>query len=389
MPSKLHNIEVKAIRSVDELQQLSKDYENFLNSCPGDTYYLRTGWIDSMIDVWALDRNNGHGSRTLFLLLAFCGGEIIGAMPLQLHEKSKGPLVLNRLHGLGVIPGHSLSSPIFENKAVNSDHISACFESFQSYLLRMKTGIWDVLELDLIPKPSSTIRVLDQRWSSLIRSPTDMNGVGFEIPKGQIFEKLRYGTGKFRGDLRRRHRLLIADHGDYEVLIDSEITSDDWEQIGQLHTKRQDFKRNRGVSRYSLFDDPLGKSSMLRAMRFAEQEKMAIYYRLKIKGQLAAFKICLKDRDTLYIFLIGFDPEFDRYSPSKQLMVALLEDACHSGVTYIDWLPGESHMKRNFSNRLIQYERRLFVHPSWQAHIRYRIWSWCRDLSRLVLRKVA
>jgi hypothetical protein len=384
----MDDIEIKAIRSLEELQRLNNDYESFLSACSGDTFYLRSGWIKSMIDAWALGHNRGHGSKTLFLLLAFRGTKIIGAMPLQLHEKRKGPLMLNRLYGLGVDVGSGLSCPAFEIKIARGESADSCFNSFQTFINGMRAGIWDVLDLDRIPENSLTLRILDQRWPSQVRDSGDLNGVGIEIPYGQTFDKLQYGNGKFRSELRRRHRKLIADHGKCEIRIDSEITAGDWDQMGQLHSKRQEFKRNRGVNRDSIFENPLDKSAMFNAMKFAEKEGMAIYYRLNIDQRLAAFQIGVKDSETLYLLTMGFDPEFSHYAPFKQLMVGILEDACRRGVTFVNCLPGLSYMKRQFSNSISQNERRLFVHPSLQAHLRYRTWSWCRDLNRRVRKKL-
>ena len=378
----MHEIEVKAIRSLAELCLLTDEYDTFLDACPSDTFYLRTGWVESMVDAWAQGRSRGNGLETLFLLLAYREGELIGLMPLQLHQKRKGPLALNRLYGLGVVVGSALSSPAFELKVLRADLMDACFACFRDYLTGMPAGSWDILDLDLIPATSRTLQMADRHWPAQFSRPSALQGVGISMPLGQTFEQFQFGDGKFRSELRRRRRRLLADHGELDVRIDSELTADDWEQLGRLHSKRQAQVRERGADRHSLFEDRVEKSSLLAAMKFAENEGLAIYYRLLIGGRLAAFQLGVQESKNLYLLTMGFDPEFSQYAPFKQLMVAILEDASRRGVTYIDCLPGLNQMKRQFGNTIRENQQRLFVHPSLRARWRYRVWLWGRDLSR-------
>lgn len=376
----MYDIKVKAIRSVEELQFVGWDYDTFLNTFPNDTYFLRRGWIESMIEAWAFERKHAHGSKTLFLLLAYRGDEIIGAMPLQLHKKRKGPLRLNRLHGLGINLDSSLCCPKFEFKILRTEFAAACLACFWNYLVGLQEGVWDILDLDLIPEPSQTLKIMDRQWPAIINERSDLTGAGFELPEGQAYEKLEYADTKFRSELRRKMRKLIEDHGNYEVLIDSATSPDDWEEMGRVHSMRQTYLKGKGMKRYSLFDDPFEKPALTNAMHFAEKEGMAVYYRMKINGRLAAFQICVQEAKTLYHLVIAFDQEFSRYAPGKQLMAAILKDACLRQVRYVDYLPGLGPVKSQFSNRIIPNKRRVFLHPSLKSHLRYRLWSWGRDL---------
>ncbi len=380
----MQDIKVKAIRTIEELHRLDNDYESFLNAFASDTYYLRRGWIESMINAWTFDRYNVHGSNTLFLLLAYRDDEIIGVMPMQLHEKRKGPLRLNRLHGLGINLGSSLCCPKFEIKILRAEYADRCLGCFRDYLVGMRAGVWDILDLDLIPKHSQTLTIMDQHWPTIVNEPSNLTGAGFAIPEGQTYEMLKYGDGKFRSEMRRCLRKLVDDYGGYEIVVDSVLYPHDWLQMGEVHSMRQAFLREQGNNRYSLFEIPLEKTAMMSAMRFAEKKDMAVYYRLKINGRLAAFQISVQEGRTLYLLVIAFDQEFSRYAPGKLLMAALLEDACRRNISYVDYLPGLGNVKRKFSNRITHNEKRLFLHPSLKAQLRYRLWSWGRDLSHAI-----
>jgi len=69
---------------------------------------------------------------------------------------------------------------------------------------------------------------------------------------------------------------------------------------------------------------------------------------MRLNSRLIAALYTLFERDTVYCYLQGFDPEYARFSPGTQLLGAAIADATREGKQRIDFLRGREPYKRHW-----------------------------------------
>jgi CelD/BcsL family acetyltransferase involved in cellulose biosynthesis len=69
------------------------------------------------------------------------------------------------------------------------------------------------------------------------------------------------------------------------------------------------------------------------------------FYGLRLDGELIAVLHTLCERDTIYCYLQGFDPNYSFVSPGMQIIAAVIEDAIKQGKRMVDFLRGSEAYK--------------------------------------------
>ena len=68
-------------------------------------------------------------------------------------------------------------------------------------------------------------------------------------------------------------------------------------------------------------------------------------YALRLQDRLLAALYALFEKDVVYCYLQGFDPEFADFSPGAQILAAVIEDAVRQHKRAIDFLRGREAYK--------------------------------------------
>jgi CelD/BcsL family acetyltransferase involved in cellulose biosynthesis len=127
----------------------------------------------------------------------------------------------------------------------------------------------------------------------------------------------------------------------------------------RLHQKRWQSSREPGV-----LVDPQVRGLHARAgWRLLHQGNLRLFG-LRLCGQLLACLMAFADRDTLRLYLQGYDPEWARFSPGAQLVGAALEQAIREGKRTVDFMRGKETYKHYWGARDV---------PTFRLHISKRL----------------
>lgn len=92
-------------------------------------------------------------------------------------------------------------------------------------------------------------------------------------------------------------------------------------------------------------------------------------YLLYIGGRPCAFWIGTLYEGSFCSDYLGFDPQFDEYSPGTYLLTIMIEDFCNTGVKEIDFGPGDGRYKERFGNRNLTESSVYIFAPSLKGYL--------------------
>ena len=159
-------------------------------------------------------------------------------------------------------------------------------------------------------------------------------------------QKQRKLLKAFGGNVRMR---CFRDMTDLESLIQ------DVEQVA-----KKSYQRGLGVG---FMDSPETRKQL----RFKAERGWLRAYILYIADRPCAFWVGDLNQSTFGSDYMGYDPEFEKYSPGMYLILKVIESFCdgnREGVTEVDFSPGEAQWKEVLSNREWEEEAIYIFAPS-------------------------
>lgn len=98
----------------------------------------------------------------------------------------------------------------------------------------------------------------------------------------------------------------------------------------------------------SSLNDPVVKDFLFESVPLLFEEGYAKIFRLQYnKTTIAAELVFVKD-ETLYDYLIAYDPDYDKYSPGFLLKLKIIEWCFNNNIRYFDFLKGKEDYKYSF-----------------------------------------
>jgi len=153
----------------------------------------------------------------------------------------------------------------------------------------------------------------------------------------------------------RNAKARLARAGDTEICIaDSESLGGMLSVLFELHEKRWlHHAGRRGVLQGSQIQAFHRKSTSLLL-----NEGVLRLYGLRVKGQTISSLYAFTEKDVVYCYLQGFDPEFNFFSPGTVILSRVIQDAITAKVRRIDFLRGQEDYKYRWGARDIRTYRR-------------------------------
>lgn len=351
--------EAKTIVSLEALDAEGLRYDAFLDRLQqGWSFYYRIPYLRTHFDLSDRDEE-------LFFIFVVQNETLVAVAPFVQIIQKWSRFWIKRLEFIGVSIkdlGNEypaiLVDPAVDEAAVLR-HLSSFLDSSESS--------WDQLDLSgLIEgrqfqffqdwmKGEATIELDAGFQTSFAGGLADV--IDKELPKNRMRE------------VRRLSRKVLRDYPSATYQVDYGLTDDRFDEIFALHSRRQQEKRQRGaVSSQSFFDDPKRCQIVkTKLMCLSEITDLRIY-RLMIDDKLIAFNLTIRSGETEYGLFMAFDQTFSSYSPSKLLMLHILQRLDEEGVvTTLDHMSGPSMLKKDFCNvefarsRLVAYNHRRLI----------------------------
>jgi CelD/BcsL family acetyltransferase involved in cellulose biosynthesis len=146
-----------------------------------------------------------------------------------------------------------------------------------------------------------------------------------------------------------RHRNRLTREG---LDLDVRWHTDEVEILSELPTILSIHRaRDLDLRRRSALDDARVQRFFTLAVR--RHAPLAGLLAVRLGGELAAYDLCLRDRDTLFVLDNRMNPRFARFAPG---LLANTETVRHAvadpGVTTVDWGVGLARYKRSNANRI-------------------------------------
>jgi CelD/BcsL family acetyltransferase involved in cellulose biosynthesis len=322
-------IKIVTINDEPGFDQLAETWNQVLLAYPEATVHSTFEWLRTWWDYY-------RGTRELLVLVARNGDQTVGIAPFAIATSTavKGLADRRTIEWLGQ------GSSDYGDFIVAEQH-DEVMAAFVDHLLEIKSS-WDRIDLREIREDSPNLKAFQaavaaagltcdsQESTTCLRAITDMS---WDDYYGQV-------RAKFRSDVRRRLGKL-EQIGAVELVRHS--TSDEalWNDLLSVNEKHFDEKNKQDLTQNLNFlkqvADRLGPKGWL---------DISV---LKVGSETAAYNIGFRFADVVYHWKVGFQPDFYKFAPGRQLIRFLLEQCCEDSTKSFDFMRGAEDYKRNWA----------------------------------------
>lgn len=325
--------------------ELEPEWNGLVRKAGVDHPFLSHAWVRSWWESFG-------GGRTLHVLLARAGAEVVALVPLMLDRARMYGLPLRRIGSL-----YNDHTPRFD-LVVASRRDEAC-QAIWSHL-KAQSDEWDLLELCQLPEGSTASGELARL------AEADRFLVGTWRASDSPYVPLREGWERYfmtlshnhRAKLRKRLRRLERQGSVALETIDSEEALEPALEAG-FRLEAGGWKDRAGTA--VLRSPTLSRFYACLAQNAARAGMLRLYF-LTVAGARIAFAYALCHRGKLYVLKSGYDIAYAGYSPYSLLTCLILEDACRRGLVEYDFLGGSDEWKLHWTGKVRPHEW-LYVFP--------------------------
>ena len=330
--------------------------------------------LDSIRGVWANWCKNPEADVDLFLLSAEADSKVIrphvivvfrngtpdcmlvGRLDTGFQKMKVGYATVFRPHirRLVFLSGGYLGNQTQENSALVVTEICKS----------LKSGEADCAELRQVPLESSLFMEARTRPGFFLRQHFRTEYVHRYLELPDSFEDyLQALPRKQRHEARRHARLLGKDfpQGTHIHCYRNE------QEIGQLaedvkKVHATSYQGNLGVG----YSDSEGTRARLRAAARKDVLRGCVLY---VSKEPVAYFIGFKFQETLFGQVLGFNPQFQKYSPGLQILLHAIEESCEpaAGVNVVDLGWGDRYYKQAVCNRSSMQSPVQVFAPTWKG----------------------
>jgi len=314
----------RALRTVDELRRLLPEWAELLERCPTATPFQRPEWLLPWIEAFL--------PREIAAIEIRHEGALAGLAPLLIYTRETQ--AREAQHVLAFMGG-GVSD--YLDVLVDPGHESLLLQELFRRIHELPG--WDVLDLTDLPSNSMLAR------SAVAHNITPHDACSsLSLQSGEEVSHLF--SRRQRANLRNaRSRLQKAGGGKLEIATLGTLP-EFLEDLFRLHTTRWSSSGRPGV----LNDESIRHFHRLSAPQLLKAEILRLY-RLRSGDRTLAVIYSLFERDTVFCYLQGFDPEYAYFSPGTQLMFMVIEDAVRHGMQKFDFLRGDEAYKQHWRAR--------------------------------------
>lgn len=361
----------RTIRSLDELLELSKAWDELLSQYPLATTFSSWEWLTSW---W---QSFGNNRQLVVFALLDADSRLIGVAPLSISREQFGGFLwlrVLRLMGDGSGDSDNLDFPVrpgFER-------------SFAQAVLRFLEGQkreWDLFQLNTAPAGSPAIRslveLLNTKWVSF-----EYSSASSAIPLPQIWDEyLQRLSSEDRKNLDRYSRRLEKRYSTriYRCTRESELQTS-LEALFRLHQLRWENAGEPGS-----FTSPERRDFYGRLSRSLLERGLLELWVMELDGAIVAVQFAFRFRDKVFQLQEGYDPERASDRVGFILRGAVIKQLISERVQIYDFLGGTDPHKTRWGAQVGFYRNLHCAHSlslggAWLRYIHYagRTKSWLR-----------
>ena len=327
-------LEVARIGDIASLEQLAPEWNALVERDPRATPFSRPEWLIP----WRREFSGGE----LHCLAMRADGRLVGLLPMFLHEWEGRRQ--STLLGNGITDYLDLiSDPPFAAECAR-----AVYEYLEAIRSEWDLCDWQDLPYDspLIDNAPSWLRPSTQPSTPCTRASLPRDAAEFEsgLPHG-LRRTIRIATRR----LEREGELRFETH--------RAPTSELLSQLLQLHQTRWCTKGGPD----SMYDQPGPQRFLLKSARaFTSSGKLRLFV-LRWRDEIHAAILALADRERMWGYLTGMNPEIARFSPGSLLLHYAMKQAIDEGAISWEFLRGLEAYKFQWGAREIQKVRLCLI----------------------------
>jgi CelD/BcsL family acetyltransferase involved in cellulose biosynthesis len=300
-----------------ELCDISADWSLLCDRCSGATPFQRPEWLLAWVEAFSTENIRVVEVRS--------GNILVGVAPLLIYSRGR-ERVLAFMGGAVSDYLDLLVDPRYEREVVVA-------------IMDTLKGLpgWTTLDLTDLSSRSALLRTA----LAGIATPHD-NCSALYLPKTRE-ELLQLLSKRQRANLRNARSRIQGAGGGQVNLATAETLLEFLDELFRLHTTRWAVARKPGV---------LANTAVKAFHRKSAPELLARgllrLYRLQLQQRTIAAAYSLFERETVFFYLQGYDPEFAHLSPGTHLMFSVIENAVQARMRKFDLLRGEESYKRHW-----------------------------------------
>lgn len=312
------------VSTSEELSALSGQWDDLVRAMPRPSPFLLHPWLCEWV------RHYGENVDLRFHV-TYCDGRLAAAFPLVVGSRA-GLRIARFPGGPEAVLGDLLLAPGVDPASVRE-------------LLDRAAADFDLVDLVGVPPesrlaaaaPSSSLRLIPRLEAPVL----DLAGGWDAVYRNKTSSKTR--------NLHRRRRRQLAELGRLEVSVarTREELEPALEEAFLVHARRWEGRPDR-----SELTTPIGlgfNRSVLAAL--AEYDVPRIVT-LRLDGRAIAFHYYFAFCGRMYVYHLGFDPSFSRFSPGLLNTLDTIEAASAEGLERVEFLGGAERYKLDLADRL-------------------------------------
>jgi CelD/BcsL family acetyltransferase involved in cellulose biosynthesis len=317
------NFSTRVLRDAESLRELAPEWTRLWESCKELTSFQRPEWILPWVEVFQ--------PRPLCVVEVRREGELVGLAPMFCYQRPDARFLVPLAAGITdyldwlVLPEHA-------NRIIGE--ILACLQNIDEP--------WEYLDLPDLPS-SSLLRQQGSSFGFRLVSEAASPGLHLDAQSHTLIDVIPGSQWKNLRTARNRTRRA----GGAQIEIASQETLPEFlDALLRLHQMR-----------WQNFGMP-GVLSEQAVQKFHERSAPALLrarvlrlYGLRTGGELIAVLHTMFEREVVYCYLQGFDPNYAFLSPGMQIIAAVIEDAIKEGKRLIDFLRGRETYKYSWGAR--------------------------------------
>ena len=317
---------ISIIESTDEWAKISEPWDKLLQQSKSDTIFLTWEWL------YTWGKHYLGKDRSLFLLVFYEGNEIVGIAPWYIHSFNFGPFTLRQIEFLGCPEAGSDYIDVFTKERKEKEIAQLVYH----YLFSEIAGRWDLIMFQNMPSHSLFLLNFLQEIKK--------NRKYYEIQDG-AFCPFLFLPGKreeFNDGLSQSRRRRIT--YDTNVLNrDSKVNYQTFQPMNEAIP----------LERFiALYKQKWGKNkeefcSFLKDfLSLGGEKKWVNIDILSVNGKDIAGLFLLRYQDTLFMYLMAVDTDYNRKISVGNVLTALsIEKAISDGFLIYDFLKGDEEYK--------------------------------------------
>ncbi len=364
------SIRVDAVESFEQLERHRDAYHQLLDdTLSSRSFFFRVEQLRALAPIHAGAR------RSQFMLLAWRGDTLVGALPLVRETKSWTRAGVRRLMMWG---GDGTVMNIEGEAALRGSdaECAATVSAFRSALAGPLAHRFDELELGYLRADSRAVPLLENAFGD--GELTDEPLVSFAVHLDIGINEWRTTRSTLRMRRLRSMRRRLERLGTVSVQDRVALTADEFAQIADLHSNRQSSLAERGKHRESPFSDPDRRSTLQAMLSHAASNGHARHRLLFVNDRLAAFWLTFVHNTTMFAWITAMHDDFATCSPGAIVLQEIIEREFALGeVQRIELGAGHTFLKETMATHTL-VPRHLRWQPPHRPLARLRVAIWRR-----------